>query len=108
MPTRIFQLGLDLRDCRVDAADLGIHGELGTQLSRFGHVELRQRRLVLILTVLSLEFCVGTFRCKLLNVRVAFRIERDLRGQPGDIGRRLLVIRFQYLGLLFGSGQRRA
>src|SRR5882672_9324677 len=55
------KLRLGLRDRGVDAADLGIHRELGALLRGLGRVELRQRRLVLILVVLRLELCVGAF-----------------------------------------------
>jgi hypothetical protein len=60
----------------------------------------------LILAVLRLECRVGTFRCKLLNVLVALRIECDLRGEAGDIRRRLIVIRFQYFDVLLCGGER--
>jgi hypothetical protein len=54
-----------------------------------------------------LELRVGIFRRKLLNVRETFRVERDLRSEPRDIRSRLLVIRFQDLGLLPCRGERR-
>ena len=60
-----------------------------------------------ILAVLRLECRVGTFRCELLNVRVALLVERHLRGKPGDIRRRLVVIRFQYFGVLLCGRERR-
>jgi hypothetical protein len=33
------------------------------------------------------------------------RVESGLRGQTGDIRAGLLVIRFQYIGLLLGGGK---
>jgi hypothetical protein len=51
-------------------------------LRRFGHVELRERRLVLILAVLRLELCVGIFRRKLLNVPERFALNATCAVRP--------------------------
>ena len=94
-----------MRDGRIDAADFGIHRQLGALLGGSRRVELSGHRLVLNLRILLPEFGIGATGIKRLNILEPLCIEFLLRLQPGDVGGRLFVVRFQDLGLLLRRGK---
>ena len=100
------KLGLDLRNIGVDAADLGIHRELGVELRRLGGLQLELHCFLLNLGVLQPKFALRPIAGHLLVVGEPLVVIGQLPGQSFHIGARLLVVGLELQGLLPGPGQR--